>query len=264
VTWRSSRSSPRPRPPGEDAAVRLAYTTGAALARIADAAIATVRARVEAPIRAEGGHDAQVADAFVTVAEALLPLLYPMLEAVHRRHLVQTAHRYSLWDSDPTVESTAHAVIGFADLVGFTALTERVGVIELDDLLMAFEEHVRDAIDPDGARLVKLIGDEALFVAGDVEQAATIARALVRAVAGDAGLPDVRVGMAAGEILVRDGDVFGPAVNRASRLVQVADPATVVVDDSVAGRLPADATSPVGTRELSGIDRPVALYRLTR
>ena len=125
-----------------------------------------------------------------------------------------------------------------------------------------FEQHVLDAIPPEGARLVKLIGDEAMFVAGSAEQAASIARTLVRAAHDDPRLPDVRIGLGAGEVLVRDGDVFGPTVNRAARLVSVAEPSTVLVDGEVAARLPDDAAVACGERVLPGFDEPVAVFEL--
>ena len=175
-----------------------------------------------------------MAEAFVAVATTVIPHLYPMIEAVHRHHLSQAAQRYSMWDSAPTLESTTFAIVGFADLVGFTALTQQFAATDLDELLLVFEQHVLDAIPPEGARLVKLIGDEAMFIAGSADQAAAIARTLVRAVHDDPRLPDVRIGLGAGEVLVRDGDVFGPIVNRAARLVSVAEPSTVLVDGEVA------------------------------
>ena len=247
---------------GPDAAIRLAFTTGSSLARMADAAISTLRARVEAPLRSHGGTDTEVAEAFVAVASDLIPRLYPMIEAVHRRHLSQAAQRYSMWEGAPTLESTTFAVVGFADLVGFTALTQQFAATDLDELLIVFEQHVLDAIPPEGARLVKLIGDEAMFIAGSAEQAAAIARTLVRAAHEDPRLPDVRVGLGAGEVLVRDGDVFGPTVNRAARLVAVAEPSTVIVDGEVAARLPEDAVTARGERTLPGFDEPVAVFDL--
>ena len=247
---------------GVDAAIRMAFTTGASLARMADAAIATLRARVEAPLRSEGGGATDVAEAFVAVATTLIPHLYPMIEAVHRHHLSQAAQRYSMWDSAPTMESTTFATVGFADLVGFTALTQQFAATDLDELLLLFEQHVLDAIPPEGARLVKLIGDEAMFVAGSAEQAASIARSLVRAAHDDARLPDVRIGLGAGEVLVRDGDVFGPTVNRAARIVNIAEPSTVLVDAEVAAHLPDDAVVARGARVLPGFDEPVPVFEL--
>ena len=125
-----------------------------------------------------------------------------------------------------------------------------------------FEQHVLDAISSEGARLVKLIGDGAMFIAGSAADAASIARALVRAASDDPRLPDVRVGLGAGEVLVRDGDVFGPTVNRAARLVTVADPGRVLVDDAVAARLPDDAVVARGERTVPGFDAPIAVFEL--
>ena len=233
---------------------------------MADAAIATLRARVEAPLRSDGGGATDVAEAFVAVATTLIPHLYPMIEAVHRHHLSQAAQRYSMWDSAPTMESTTFAMVGFADLVGFTALTQQFAATDLDELLLRFEQHVLDAIPPEGARLVKLIGDEAMFVAGSAEQAASIARDLVRAAHDDARLAGrPRRARRGDEVLVRDGDVFGPTVNRAARLVTVAEPSTVRGRRRGGGPpRPDDASWPVGLRILPGFDEPVAVFELVQ
>jgi hypothetical protein len=100
-----------------------------------------------------------------------------------------------------------------------------------------------------------------MFVAGSAEQAAAIARTLVRAAHEDERLPDVRIGLGAGEVLVRDGDVFGPTVNRAARLVKVAEPSTVWVDGEVAARVPDAAVVALGERILPGFDEPVRRIR---
>ncbi|MEX2100362.1 MAG: adenylate/guanylate cyclase domain-containing protein [Acidimicrobiia bacterium] len=247
---------------GRPVALQLARTNGSALARMADATIAVVRSRIEAPIRAEGGNADEVTEAFVVLATDLLPRLYPSFEQVHRRHLTQAARRYSLWESEPSIESTTFAVIGFADLVGFTALTQEIAASDLDELLSRFEQHVLDAIPPEGARLVKLIGDEAMFVAGGVDQAVSIARELIQKSRDDPGLAEVRIGLAAGEVLIRDGDVFGPTVNRASRLVTVAEPSTPLVDQEVAVRLGPERAHALGLRKLPGFDTPIAVFEL--
>ncbi len=78
----------------------------------------------------------------------------------------------------------------------------------------------------------------------------------------DARLPDVRIGLGAGEVLVRDGDVFGPTVNRAARIVNIAEPSTVLVDGEVAAHLPDDAVVARGARVLPGFDEPVPVFEL--
>jgi adenylate cyclase len=248
---------------GRDTALQIARTAGASLARMADAAIGAVRARIEAPIRSQGGDDVDVARRFVTLATEVVPRLYPMIEAVHRRHLAQAGRRFTLWELPASETSTAFAVIGFADLVGFTARTQELSPAALDEFVRSFEDIVLGTLTMAQARLVKLIGDEAMFVAGTATDATGIALAVLHGVAENGDLPPVKIGLAAGEVLVREGDVFGPAVNRAARLVAIAEPGTVVVDAEVASRLDNDAADALGPRSLPGFDALVPVFRLS-
>ena len=81
----------------------------------------------------------------------------------------------------------------------------------------------------------------------------------------DESLPSLRIGIAAGEVVTRDGDLFGPVVNLAARLVATASPDEIVVDDETARRLGNGVTvRPLGTRRLQGFDDPVEVYALER
>ena len=76
-----------------------------------------------------------------------------------------------------------------------------------------------------------MIGDEAMFVADSALEAARIGLALAEAYADDELLSDVRVALAIGPVLVQDGDFYGPVVNLASRVVNMAAPGAVIVTD---------------------------------
>ena len=104
-------------------ALQIARVTGSALASVADAEVAAVRSAQEAPLRAGGGGNVDVARDLVQTAKAFMPLLAPVLDTVHRHHVAAAGRRYALWGVPPTEESTTDAVVGFADLVGFTALS---------------------------------------------------------------------------------------------------------------------------------------------
>jgi len=94
-------------------------------------------------------------------------------------------------------------------------------------------------------------------VAGNARSAVEIARSLV----DDPQLPPLRVGLAAGEIVTRDGDVFKPVVNRAARLVEMAEPEQIVCDAEAARRLgERTAAVSLGRRSLHGFDDPVEVY----
>ena len=117
--------------------------------------------------------------------------------------------------------------VGFADLVSYTRLSQRLEERELALLVDRFGAPlVRRHRRRRGGRLVKTIGDEVLFVADTPAAAAMIGLELAEAMAEDPELPDVRVGIATGTVLTRMGDVFGSTVNLASRLTALAAPGT--------------------------------------
>lgn len=208
----------------EDAALQMARAMGSSMSRLADTGVSMVRALAEAPLRTAGAGNVEIAHELVRAAEGFLPASLPVMDAVLRHHVVAAGRRYSLWGVRPTERSTTDAVVGFADLVGFTTLGQHLDPAEVDTLIRRFEELALDATTRRPlSRLVKLIGDEALFVAGDMTSALEIADDLAR----DPDLPPLRVGLAAGVIIVREGDVFGPVVNLASRLVELAEPGQV-------------------------------------
>ena len=122
--------------------------------------------------------------------------------------------------STPTTE----LVVGFLDLVGYTALSQELDADELAELVDRFEALTHDTVAELGGRVVKTIGDEVMFVAEDTAQAATIALRLTERTGTDEVLPLARAGLACGTVLARDGDYYGPVVNLAHRLVELARP----------------------------------------
>jgi class 3 adenylate cyclase len=243
---------------GDDTTFQIARAMGSSLARLADAEVAATRAGMEAPLRSGGSSDLDVARAFVRVAEELVPASAFMIDVVHRHHLAASGRRYALWGTAPTPESTTDAVVGFADLVGFTAIGQQLEPSRLDQLVVQFEEVALRAATRPRARLVKLIGDEAMFVAGDADDAVDIARCLMAA----PELPAIRAGIASGTVVTREGDLFGPVVNLAARLVALAEPGGILVDAETARRANAVRVRPRGAQRVQGIDEPVEVYEV--
>lgn len=142
--------------------------------------------------------------------------------------------------------------VGFLDMIAFTRRAAALSADLLARLVEAFETTARDVIAARGARVVKTIGDAVLFVADDLQTGAQVSLELVAAMAA-AGI-DVRGSLVWGRVLSRSGDVFGPSVNLASRLGDVAAPGTIVLDDVSAALLEANAAAELET--LPPVDAP--------
>ena len=162
---------------------------------------------------------------------ATLPTIPRLMEYVWRRHM-QAASRNRLTRNDWTASGESLAV-GFADLVGFTALSQQMSSHDLAELIGRFEHLAYDIVAGLGGRVVKMIGDEVMFSVDDPLRAAEIALTLSEAYSEDEQLGDVRVGLSWGPVLQREGDCFGPVVNLASRVVNIAYPGSVVVSDEL-------------------------------
>lgn len=199
----------------------------------------------------------------------LAPVLEYQLVQVWRRQLVALLGRL---ERDV---GTAHSVpevadqlpleraVGFFDMVSFTERSAGLSSAELAELVQGFEGAARDTIAAHGARVVKTIGDAVLFVADDLRTGSAVAHALLQ-VMTTAGFA-VRGSLVWGRVLSRSGDIFGPSVNLASRLADVAPPGTVVLDDVSAALLEAGGfegqllpQQPVAVQGLGTI-RPVQL-----
>jgi class 3 adenylate cyclase len=241
---------------GEEETLQIASVQAAALSMMADAEVAQVRALLEAPQRGVGADNIAVGDMWVEFVGDFLAVVERGVARLHRHQILATGRRYTLWGA-PTEESTADVVVGFADLVGFTALGQILEPRQVDALLRTFEARAAGTATSAGTRLVKLIGDEAMFVAGTADDALAIARALV----DDPELPELRVGIAAGLVVARGGDVFGAPVNLAARLVATARPGEILVDPVAAGRASGAALlESRGPRELPGFADAVEVF----
>ena len=100
--------------------------------------------------------------------------------------------------------------VGFADMVGFTVLSQHLGDEELAAVVARFEELAHDTVVALGGRVVKMIGDEVMFVVQTATGAAQIGLSLAEAYAGDDLLSDVRVALAVGPVLVQGRRLLRP------------------------------------------------------
>ncbi|WP_211323204.1 adenylate/guanylate cyclase domain-containing protein [Amycolatopsis palatopharyngis] len=198
------------------------------------------------------------------LVDQLLPELEKVQSYVWRRHLAAYAGR-ALASPDEDLQARTEAV-GFVDMVGYTRLTRRIDESELNEVLERFEAIASEVIAEHRGRVVKMIGDEVLFVADSPFDGAEIALTLTERTRADEGLPAVRAGLATGRVLNRFGDVYGSVVNLAARLTSLARPDTILVDKETASQL-ADEPAfelrmrrPVSVRGYARL-RPSALRR---
>ena len=235
-----------------ESAVQLARVMGSSMARIAEAEVTQATAGL--PGVDEPVDSVIAADTFSQVADRSMPAMARLLEFVWRRH-VQAATRRAMWVRTREVERGARGaspelVVGFADMVGFTMLAQRLSEQELGVLVSRFEELSHDIVTSLGGRVVKMIGDEAMFVSESPLSAARIALQLVEAYADDELLSDVRVALSVGPVLIQDGDYFGTVVNLASLIMNIARPGSVLVSDQFHDALLGEIGEPVN-RELA-------------
>ena len=154
--------------------------------------------------------------------------------------------------------------VGFADLVSYTSLSRQMNERTLANLVQRFEKRCAEVISIGGGRVIKTIGDEVMFLAETPDGGAQISLALARIIREDPLLPQARVAFVWGRVLPRLGDLYGPTVNLASRLVALTEPGGVMVDASTAKVLEGDerfVLTPQPTRNVRGFGdvRPVSI-----
>jgi adenylate cyclase len=244
------------------------HVLGSAMSRIADAALSMFRTDIEVPLT-EAGMDPMDLARLNVHALGALEHLSESLPTLLWAHTVQAAQRSrQMWASSDSLD-TARLAIGFVDLVGFTPLSASLPSRELDAVIRQFEARAFDVVAEYGGRVVKLIGDEVMFVALDAASAAQAAMELIGAFAGGGGGPCVtpRGGVAVGEVITRGGDYYGPTVNLAARIGELAVPMELLVTVDVANEAAESASGlvfePAGRRQLKGFAEPVALCSIT-
>ena len=186
----------------------------------------------------ESGADLNETVAVVT--DEVLPRVEALQSYVWRRHLASAGSRM-LAVATPGSPLVSQAV-AFVDIVGYTSRSQELSEQELVAWLEYFESETLGLTVDRGGRIIKNIGDEVLLVSDDVESAVEIALAMAaRGEDRDDDFPQVRAGVAYGEVVNRLGDVFGPTVNVAARLTSIARPGSVVVDQGAHEALIGDA-----------------------
>ena len=232
-------------------AVPLPRAVGQTMAKLADWEVATLVHRVQ-EIEASEQATGSRARAGMHLIQEMSEPFERLLVYVWRRHLAAAVARQEALGAREEDVHTSRLTVGFADIVQFTALSNELSEERIGDLVELFEARCADVVAAQRGRVIKSIGDSVLFVHQDPIAAYEIAEGVITVIGRDPRMPDVRVGLASGLVVLRLGDVFGPPVNMAARLTAVARRNRVIVDAETAGMLPEDQFE---TRRLPG--RPV-------
>jgi len=265
-----------------DMGVNLTRAIGQTMARLADWEVATLVHRAEElvdggedPVAppdgldgeagAGGAHAADRMDAALRLVEEISAPFEELLVYVWRRHLAAAVARVEALRANEEDLNTVQLTVGFADIVSFTALSNRLTEERIGDLVELFESRCSDVVASQRGRVIKSIGDSVLFVNDDPVRAYDTAEGIINVIGRDSRMPDVRVGLATGSVVMRLGDVFGPPVNLASRLTAVARRNRIIIDARTARLLPGEdfETRPLPARPVRGfgIVEPMTVRR---
>lgn len=242
-----------------DTVVRAARTRYRAMASIVVADLGTVRDEVVTPALAAGVEPEQLAGRLADTAARLIPLVTRHLSEDYRHILLD------LLDSEAVARGVSggrevELAVGFVDVAGYTALSGRIDPAGLDHVLSGFEELVNEAVArAEHVLVAKFIGDAAMLVSPDP---LPLARLLLELVGDRARLAEAprKAGLAAGPVLVREGDYYGPTTNLAARLTDHARPWSLLAANDLRDRLDGEfSLSSVPETQLRGVGahRPV-------
>jgi adenylate cyclase len=212
----------------------------------------------------------ELAMRYAAAAKTMPSLLGDTLLHAYRIHLREAIRQAVITEAELAqgrLSGSDDITIAFADLVGFTRLGESMEIDQLGQMTGRLFELASDAARPP-IRLVKMIGDAAMFASREPEPLLDAVLGLVDA-AGNEEIPPLRAGVATGPALGRGGDWYGRPVNLAARITSFARPDSVVVDQSVKdviaqsnGR--AFDFSFAGKRHFKGIEGEVPVHRVRR
>jgi adenylate cyclase len=243
--------------------LEVARVVGQAMENVAAASREVVGEALLRP----GDTEHEMSRRYAAATAELAPLMGSLLDHQYRVHLREGLRRLSVAPEvlESGVPSGAEEVsVGFADLVGFTRLGERLPASDIGHLAGRLAAIATDVVDQP-VQLVKTIGDAAMLVAPDTGPLLDALLELVaRADQEGEDFPQLSAGAARGPALSRGGDWYGRPVNLASRITDVARPGSVLVTRETREDAPDDAYrwSRAPARRLKGVEGRVQLYRV--
>jgi adenylate cyclase len=252
------------------ALLQLTRVYGQSLSQIADAETRLFHIYVHEPLMREGVPSLEMAEEMADLGRDLLPLASPIMDYIHQRYLGYFSGQDVVGHMEADIDSDADFVHGrirvalaFADLAGYTRYVEEEGEEEALSYVERFIEAVGNTL-PEGARIVKTIGDEVMVVGQDAVALVDWAVGFSRLYADERPAP--RIGVNAGPVLYRDGDYYGREVNLASRVVARARGGEVLVTGQVLDEMRDRShlhVDSIGQVKLKGFTEPRSLCRVS-
>lgn len=242
--------------------------TSRVLGRSLGTAAEAMRAVMLEVVLEPGTTEADLARRYAAGVRQIMPVVGPMVLQMlsqQLRNIVQGELIGAAERATGTLPGARDQAVAFADLVGFTRLGEEIAPEDLGTVATRLEAIAREVVEPP-VRLVKTIGDAVMLTADDPSALVDAALQLVGAsdaAAASEAFPQLRVGVAYGPAVARGGDVFGRAVNLASRVTQIARAGSVLATREVRDRADGDrfTWSSAHARRVKGLQDPVPLYR---
>ena len=243
--------------------LQLCRVYGQALAQVADAEVRLFHLYVHEPLMREGVPGLEMAEEMEALARELLPLASPMMDHMHQRFLQHFVEQDVIGHMEVEMGDAEldlgrlRVAIAFADLAGYTRLTEEQGEEEAVGAVERFVEAVEHTL-PDEARVIKTIGDEVMIVSSD---AANLVDWAVGFQTLQVERPLPRIGIHHGATLYRDGDYYGREVNLAARVAARSAGGEVVVTRPVVESAGKHLSfERIGEVRLKGFTEPTELF----
>jgi class 3 adenylate cyclase len=151
----------------------------------------------------------------------------------------------------------------FSDVKGYTSHSATQSRATMLDLVRRHRDVVFPAVKKHGGRVVKQMGDGILCTFDGATDAVLAGLEIQRAACTPSARLELRIGISTGEVTIEGDDVFGPAVNLASRIQQLCPPGGILFSEATLAVLNAREVSPseLGTFELKGVPQPVKVYQ---
>ena len=259
---------------GEAEVLRAARVWGEGPRRVAQHQVHSFHELIEEPFRQQGLSDDQALDAALSeVGVQLIPYCARLVAWLYQRHFETYAIEHRVGHVEraldaaglhrkPTAQPEACV---FADLSGYTQLTEELGDSAAERMALRLAELMQDVANRHDGLVVKMLGDGVHFHFHDPANAVIGSLELVEQ-AEPLGLPPAHVGVNAGPMSYVDGDYYGFTVILAARIASEAGPGEVLVGEAAVAeeRLNGVEFEQIEPVALKGVSRPVPVYRALR